>query len=183
MQKIFLSTSLLQVLLWVLVITSTSSCIRTPRLSPEALAQGAVDPSGRRQGDWVVYHNPGDVVLGTGRFVDGAPDGPWTIYDTKGKKVGEVEYRNGCVDGNYRLWYGHKYAATFVKTYGQARNCQLDGAFERYLPDGRLLVRYKAAQGLVVSVQSGSWRDAEEQLQADKDLLAMYHSFIIGRSA
>jgi len=177
------SRLLLQFLLAVLLLTSTSSCVRAPRLPAEALARGPGDPSGRRQGEWVVYHNPGNVVLGTGRFVDGVPDGPWTIYDTEGKKVGEVGYRNGCVDGPYRLWYGHNYAATFVKTYGQARNCQLDGEFERYLPDGRLLVRYRAAKGIVTSVQVGHWGAAEEQLQADKDLLEMYLSFITGKSA
>lgn len=69
-----------------------------------------------------------------------------------------------------------------VKTYGQALNCQLEGEFERYLPDGKLLVRYRALGEVVVSVQVGSWRDAEQQLQADKDILDKYLSFITGRS-
>lgn len=160
-----------------LTILAVSSCV--PRMTG-LFGRGMLDASGKRQGEWVVYHRPGTVVLGAGQFIDSVPNGPWTINDTKGKKVAELVYKNGCVDGNYKLWYGHKYTATFVKTYGQAEDCELQGNFERYLPDGRLLVRYRAARGRVVSVQDGSWADAQQQLDADKELLAMYLSFLTG---
>ena len=122
-------------------------------------------------------------MLGQGKFIDNIPEGLWVIFDTKGKKVAELNYEKGCIDGPYRLWYGHKQEATHIKTFGHGKNCKLEGDFERYLPNGDLLVRYKASAGVVTSVNAGSWANAEEQLQADAQLLQMYLNFITGKSS
>lgn len=128
---------------------------------------------GLPEGAWTLYRHQGNPILGKGSFVNGEPDGAWTLWDAGGFKVAEISFTNGEVNGEYRFYYSSHtpVAQNRLKTIGHQVMGQSLGLFERYLPDGKLLVKYRLMKDNKYEVIFGDWRDVAVQSEADKDLL------------
>jgi hypothetical protein len=79
------------------------------------------------------------------------------------------------LDGEYILYFTSftPEASGDIKTVGGAEGGVLSGRFERYRPDGSLMVEYAAENDTLIRVYEGSPEDAKDQLKADRVYLDM----------
>jgi antitoxin component YwqK of YwqJK toxin-antitoxin module len=141
-----------------------------------------VDAQGHLNDPSKIYEKASNRLLGQGSFIDGQPNGYWELWDKYGTKVAELNYKNGLIDGKYKLYYNEKFGDG-LKTIGHAQNGKFVGYFIRYLPNGEPLVSYQTnEQEKIIAVTYGTLPDAEEQLEADKHLIAnIYMARIKGK--
>lgn len=134
---------------------------------------GSFNSNGVPEGQWTLYRPKGHPILGKGSFVNGEPHGNWTLWDEGGYKVAELPFANGKINGEYRFYFSSQapQAKNRLKTVGHQVMGQSLGEFERYLPDGKSLVKYRLMEGMKYDVIFGSWRDVAVQSEADKELL------------
>lgn len=140
--------------------------------TPAFTGYGTRDAAGNAHGSWKIYKY--GWLRATGQFVDGKLNGQWQIFDEQGVKIADLPFSNGLLHGKYILYYGSaKFpeAAGRLKTIGHAEHGQFTGDFERYLPTGKLQVRYKAKNRIVTQLLFGTWADAQDQVWSDDDLI------------
>lgn len=144
-------------------------------------ASGERDVAGRPTGTWTLYRNSDNAILGVGKFIEGRPHGWWTLWDDGKSRVADLNFDHGLLEGEYKFFYtSHSPSANNrLKTIGHAKAGILFGDFERYLPNGSLLVRYHVDQSKVISVSAGTFEDAQSQLNADAELLMIYYKRIM----
>jgi hypothetical protein len=142
---------------------------------------GQRDIEGKATGEWKLYAKANKSLFGEGRYVNGMPDGTWTLWDTGGTKNAELHFNNGVLNGEYRLFYSSfsPEAAGKLKTIGHANQGLLDGVFRRYNADGTSFVEYSAMDESVSDVSVGSFNNANGQLSADRNLLDLYIDTIV----
>ena len=141
---------------------------------------GPYNPRGVPEGEWTLYRYEGHPILGKGRLLNGEPHGNWTLWDQGGFKVAELSFSNGKLNGEYRFFYSSHtpQAQNRLKTVGHQVMGQSIGVFERYLPDGKLLVKYRLMEEGKYQVLYGAWQDVAVQSEADKELLRINENAI-----
>ncbi len=72
----------------------------------EVAAEGIVDETGSREGDWKDYYLTGEVQA-EGKYLNNKRAGKWTFYYKNGSKEQEGSYLRGLPDGTWRWYYSN----------------------------------------------------------------------------
>ncbi|MCC6599830.1 MAG: hypothetical protein IT223_04055 [Crocinitomicaceae bacterium] len=107
----------------------------------QAAELNQTDPSGRRQGYWIIYgETSGDrnyspkAKVEEGNFRDDIKEGLWKKYWPSGKLRSEMTYENGRPSGAYRLFYENGQQ----EEQGIWVNNKNTGEFKRYYTNGNM---------------------------------------------
>lgn len=125
-------------------------------------------------GTWSLFHDANGSLMAKGAFRNGNPVGIWNFYDSTGVRIAMLPYRDGSLDGEYRLFYSGFDASkvkSHPKTVGHAKDGILVGHFIRFGPDGGRISEYDFDGKQVTNVQVGSKNEAETQIAADTRFL------------
>ncbi|MBD3671245.1 MAG: hypothetical protein HUJ29_10760 [Gammaproteobacteria bacterium] len=138
-------------------------------------------PEGFAIGNWELFAKANKSIFAKGKYINGLPDGLWTLWDTGGTKNAEFLFANGKLHGEYRLFYSSftPEVSGKLKTIGSAYEGILEGTFKRYNPDGSTLVEYTAKSESVVNVSTGDRYTATKQLSADRRYIDLLVETII----
>lgn len=156
-----------------------SSCANSP-----VYETGAKDAAGKEQGPYTIYSKANNMVLGKGQYRDGHPDGAWILWDNGGYKVAELNYKNGLMDGDYRIYYSHQepQAQNRLVSRGHLVNGRLGGGvFEAYDTSGHLTTRFTVQNDKVAQVLYGDPAIAYRQLPAELKILQIDHARVKGQ--
>jgi len=63
------------------------------------------------------YHDNG-LVSESGYFLNGLPDGKWEVFDYNGKKISEINYKDGKRNGEFYTFSASKNSYLEVKYIG-----------------------------------------------------------------
>jgi hypothetical protein len=142
-----------------------------PQQKPFA-AIGAKDLVGRAIGEYRIVNGLGGMQS-KGRFVAGFKEGLWTFWDSRGTRVGEINYHENVASGEFRLFYSaltHPGAAGQLKTVGQATGGHVVGEHIGYDIDGTIISRAVFGPTGVVTASIGTVERARALVEVDQQL-------------
>ncbi len=158
-----------------LLLLFTSCSTTTVDISPgaEHYGEGKRNNQGEAHGAWTLYAKANNSVFAEGSYEQGKPVDDWLIKDTGGTKNAELEFSNGVLDGEYRLYYSSftPKASGKLKTIGHIKSGSPIGNFIRYKPDSTVLVEYQVKESGEIIAIKGSQEIAKRQRAADQRLL------------
>ncbi|GAB4146928.1 MAG: hypothetical protein Fur0041_21110 [Bacteroidia bacterium] len=100
---------------------------------PDGLYPNKTDEKGRKQGAWKKLDEKGTVVY-VGQFKDDKPYGKFTYFDTEGRKMTEMDFRDNGVAYSKMFYVSGK-----LQAQGKYVNQQKDSTWLFYNEDGYLL--------------------------------------------
>ena len=71
---------------------------------------------GKREGEWLIYHEQNGQLLHKEYFKDGKPEGEWITYHYNGQLWLRTNFKDGKLEGN-QLWYGENGQLEKTKIY------------------------------------------------------------------
>lgn len=89
-----------------------------------------IDKNGLRQGEWVGYHENGNVSY-NGQFKDNEPVGEFIYYSVEGKLIAKGHYHNRKKDGVWQYYSDKDGSLILAEDY---KNGVLDGKAIVYIP-------------------------------------------------
>ncbi len=90
--------------------------------SASFLAQNNTDAQGRKQGEWIKYHEGTQKIKYVGTFKDDKPVGKFKFYYPDGNLKGISEYKNGGNDSFTVMYHPNKKVASFGKYVDQKKD-------------------------------------------------------------
>jgi antitoxin component YwqK of YwqJK toxin-antitoxin module len=112
------------------------------------VASGVTNPSGDREGEWVLYFPSGEVQA-RGGYADGLREGDWTFFYESGQTAQTGSYRAGELHGSW-TWY---FESGKIHRRERYRNGKKDGMFEEFDEQGNTLLRGEYISGY----RNGAW--------------------------
>lgn len=95
--------------------------------APAGIYPNKTDEKGHKQGAWKKVDEQGTVIY-VGQFKDDKPYGMFTYYDTEGRKMTEMDFRNGGPVSYAKMYYINGY----IQAEGKYLNQQKDSVWKFY---------------------------------------------------
>lgn len=97
------------------------------------LQRYTADKKSNKNGEVRLYYENGELKH-VYTLVNGRYDGQYISYDKKGNMIGYAEYKNGQLNGNYKVWYNNR-----IRDDHNYKNDKLDGEYKCYDYNGNIL--------------------------------------------
>jgi len=110
--------------------------------------------NGRPEGDYELFEAGGRLQY-RGQFHRGRKEGLWTVWDSGGTRIAEIEYADDVRNGPVSLWHGSFYQggrnAGQLKLDANVLDGRYDGEYRTYFASGGLRSFVVFSKGEIVS--------------------------------
>ncbi|MGQ9847718.1 MAG: toxin-antitoxin system YwqK family antitoxin [Bacteroidales bacterium] len=106
------------------------------------IAEGIVDSLDRKQGDWKMFYETGNIKA-KGKYINDIQTGTWIYYYPDGKIEQIGNYKKGKIDGKW-IWYYPNQQILREEYYDLGKE---EGAFVEYNDTGKVILKGQYSDG------------------------------------